>query len=430
VKVGEIFRYSRDQRDPKVEVVNELPNYYHVTATQEQNRVLLERGINPVAAISAVDGIRTPVVAISSSPHKVGSEDTPWQDIYDPDNGHIRYFGDNKKPGFDPSASQGNKKLLEQFGLQTSPQIADRHRAAPVVFFKRVPYSGRSKGNVMFQGVAIISAVERVTQIERRTGQAFANYRYDFTVISLQEEDEVFDWGWISARRDSSISSEEANQAAPAAWRKWIKEGVTAESKVRRRVSDLQLLKTANQKPPPGSENEKVLKDIYRFYSSAADRKKRFEGLAEVVAEQVFANSGSYRRGWITPGSSDGGADFIGRLDLGVGFGAAKLIILGQAKCESLNSPTSGNHIARTVARLRRGWVGAYVTTSYFSEAVQREVIEDKYPILLVNGLLLSETVRLLAHESGISVKGFLELVDSSYDERIRSRNPEEILLD
>ena len=117
-------------------------------------------------------------------------------------------------------------------------------------------------------------------------------------------------------------------------------------------------------------------------------------------------------------------------MDLGVGFGAAKLIVLGQAKCESLNSPTSGNHIARTVARLRRGWVGAYVTTSYFSEAVQREVIEDKYPILLVNGLLLSETVRLLAHESGISVKEFLELVDSSYDERIRSRNPEEILLD
>lgn len=430
MKVGEIFRYSRDCRDPNVEFINELPNFYHVTATPNKNRVQLESGINPVAIISASDGPRTPVIAISSSPHKVGSVDTPWQDIYDPDNGHIRYFGDNKKPGSDPSASRGNKKLLEQFGSQTSPIIADRHKAAPIVFFRRVPHSGRAKGNVMFQGVAIISAVERVTQIERRTGEAFANYRYDFTVVSLQEENEVFDWRWISARREPALTSEEANKFAPAAWRKWIKEGVTAESKVRRRVSDLQLQKTRDQKPESGSDNENALKEIYRFYSTSAVRKKRFEALAEIVAEQVLSRSGSYRRGWLTAASADGGADFIGRLDIGEGFGTAKIIVLGQAKCESLGSPTGGNHIARTVARLRRGWVGAYVTTSYFSESVQREVIEDKYPILLINGLLLAETVRLLAYEVGASVVEFLEQVDSTYESRIRSRNPEEILLD
>jgi len=42
-------------------------------------------------------------------------------------------------------------------------------------------------------------------------------------------------------------------------------------------------------------------------------------------------------------------------MDIGTGFGSAKLIVLGQAKCESLSSPTGGNHIARTVAKLKRG---------------------------------------------------------------------------
>lgn len=67
------------------------------------------------------------------------------------------------------------------------------------------------------------------------------------------------------------------------------------------------------------------------------------------------------KMGWITSATSDGGADFYGRLDVGSGFGQAKLIVLGQAKCESFSSPTGGNHIARTVARLRRvGWVFSY----------------------------------------------------------------------
>jgi hypothetical protein len=50
-------------------------------------------------------------------------------------------------------------------------------------------------------------------------------------------------------------------------------------------------------------------------------------------------------------------------MDIGLGFGAAKVIVLGQAKCESLNTPTSGTHIARTFAKLKRGWLRVYVTT-------------------------------------------------------------------
>jgi len=54
--------------------------------------------------------------------------------------------------------------------------------------------------------------------------------------------------------------------------------------------------------------------------------------------------------------------------------------VLGQAKCQVLDRPTHGRDIARTVARLRRGRLGVYVTTSFFSSQTQREVIEDRYP--------------------------------------------------
>ena len=137
----------------------------------------------------------------------------------------------------------------------------------------------------------------------------------------------------------------------------------------------------------------------------------------------------AYRPGWITSATSDGGADFVGRLDVGTGLAGAKIIVLGQAKCEKLTSPTGGNHIARTVARLRRGWIGAYVTTSWFSESVQREVLEDKYPIILVNGLRVATEVDSAMHESGESnLVSFLDSIDATYDEQVMDRQPEELM--
>jgi len=33
-----------------------------------------------------------------------------------------------------------------------------------------------------------------------------------------------------------------------------------------------------------------------------------------------------------------------------------------------------------------RGWVGAFVTTGFFSEQAQREVLADPFPLLMLNG--------------------------------------------
>lgn len=428
LRIGEVYRYARPY-SPTAKVVDGLPNYFHEVFTPGHKLPLAESGINPVGAVNAVDGLRCPAIVISSSPHKIGAAETPWQDIFAVDHGFIRYFGDNKTVGKDPSVCSGNRALLEQFTVQTSPDMATRAGAVPILFFRRVPHGGRTKGNLMFQGLGVLERAERVTQHKHGRHEYFANYAFDCCVLSLAWENEEFDWGWISARRDARQSLSDSAQRAPRSWKRWIASGNSLVERVRRRLSTLSIVPTAAQRPPSASRDEVVLEVVYKFYHG---RKSRFEALAGRVVQDLLRRQGTeYHEGWVTPPSGDNGADFVGRIDLGTGFASTRLVVLGQAKCEKLDAPTGGVHIARTVARLRRGWVGAYVTTSYYSASVQREVIEDQYPILLVNGLEVAQTVGRLTHEGGFaSVRDYLESVDVAYEELVRARRPEEILLD
>ena len=271
--------------------------------------------------------------------------------------------------------------------------------------------------------------LELVTQFDRKNECYFPNYVYDLTVFSLAAEQECFDWSWISARRDESLDDAASLKLAPKSWKNWVKRGAAGVDASRRRVVKLLTISNSAQQPICGSIEQKVLKQIYKYYSGKNDR---FESLAADVVANIINKSGQdYRTGWITKQSTDHGTDFVGRLDIGSGLARAKLVLLGQAKCEKLDKTTGGNHIARTVARLRRGWIGAYVTTSHFSENVQREVLEDKWPILLVNGLRLAGEVIEMAAEQGFSdIETFLHFVDKKHEGRISHRDPTEILLE
>jgi len=100
MRIGEIYRYPQT-KDRESKMVDGLANYSYIVDLPGHPLPLLEGGINPIGRIKGPEGNRTPAVLISSSPHKIGTSDTPWQDFFDPDNGHIRYFGDNKSPGKD-----------------------------------------------------------------------------------------------------------------------------------------------------------------------------------------------------------------------------------------------------------------------------------------------------------------------------------------
>ncbi|MBA5224535.1 restriction endonuclease, partial [Streptomyces griseoaurantiacus] len=139
----------------------------------------------------------------------------------------------------------------------------------------------------------------------------------------------------------------------------------------------------------------------------------------------------SYVEGWLTRRSGDGGADFVGRLDIGSGLAGTSLVVLGQAKCVKLDNLVTAEQIARVVARLRRGWIGVYVTTGAYSVPAQTEMVEDQYPIVLINGLQLARELRGMARDDhGGNLEDCLDHILTQRETAVTNRRPEEILLE
>ena len=433
MKINQIYRYSSEseKQDPALLEVDGFPNFYYHTYFQGATKIQFQKGIHPIGKVKLDNGaFRTPAIILSSSPHRYGSEITPWEDIYDPDFGHVRYFGDNRSNDNSPERKAGNSLLLKAFNAHSSPIKQDRiDNAVPILFFERTPCNGAQKGYLRFHGYGIIESVELITQYDVNTKEGFfSNYVFDLCVFSLKEDNEDFSWDWINARRDKNLSNKQTLKYAPKAWKKYIEDGISALGTIRRHVYTSRVYDTKDQKPIPGSKDEQLLQRIYSHYES---RRDRFELFAMTIAQEVFEMSGAkFQQGWVTKKTGDGGIDFIARSDISTGMTSLKMIVLGQAKCETPNVPTNGTHIARTVARLKRGWIGVYVTTSYFSSQVQKEILDDQYPIMLINGLEIAKATNNILYRDGITIDELFNKIDSLYNSMCKNRRPEEILLD
>ena len=222
LKIKEVFRYGRE-KSYLIKTIDGFPNHFHITNLKEHKLVLLERGINPIATVNLKSLSRKPAILIRSSPHKIGSEGTPWQDVFDVDNGHIRYYGDNKTPGRDPAKAPGNKLLLEAFN--TYMDVEKRHSSVPLIFYKAVNRNNKTKGYVEFNGFGIIKGVELIAQYDRAADRTFSNYAFNFHVFSLAGDNEEFNWDWINDRRDRQQTLEQTLRNAPKSWKDWIKHG-------------------------------------------------------------------------------------------------------------------------------------------------------------------------------------------------------------
>lgn len=311
MRIGDVFRYAHS-KDPGPPIVDDTPNFWHVTSTPGANRAQLEAGINAIAEIKSPDDRRVPAVLLSSSPHKAGSDATPWQDAIDPDFGYVLYFGDSKATHDHAPATLGNLRMLDAFDRHSSPDADERLRAEPLVIFRR-----KRQGFVEFAGVGVIDRVRRVTQIDAKSRRPFANYAFELLLFDLSAESENFSWDWISARRSTDTTDEECLSLAPASWRLWVKEGVAARSRIRRSVAKLAVVSANEQQPDAGSREAKLLDEVISFY---AGRQHRFEAVAERIAEAVLGGeASSYTRGWISQRGHDFGIDFVGRLDIGEG---------------------------------------------------------------------------------------------------------------
>jgi hypothetical protein len=434
LRVTEVVRYSRDADRLAVEVDGYL-NFHHLTRAPNRDDpgLLLESGINRVAPLAAVDGSRRPVIAIRSSPWKAGHESNPWHDEFDLDHGHVRYFGDHKPTTVGSiGATPGNRALLEAWRLHQGTSRAERAAATPLVLFRSQTVtsgSGRRtpKGHVEFCGVGIIERLEHVVQRDPSSGRSFPNIALDINVIDLADAGDQIDWRWIDDRRDADLTNDDALRHAPSNWRRWVENGRAVLPAIRRRVLVSRVHTAAEQMPVAGSSEDFLLRDVYAYFEG---RKHSFERLAARVAAQVLGTGGaSYTDGWLTRAGGDGGVDFVARLDLGSGDASTPMVVLGQAKCVTPGVSISAEQVARVVARLQRGWVGVYVTTGVFSRQAQIEIIDDRYPIVLVPGKRLAEEVRRMAYASyGGDTRALLEATADEYSTAITFRRPEEVL--
>ena len=426
-KIGTVYRQAKDATAYQELLVDGLPNYYHETHIDGfDNTFSFQRGIHCVRSVKGPDGrSRCPVIIISSSPHKAGSDDTPWQDKYDPDRGYIRYYGDNKPDG-ESAEKRGNKTLLKLLQVYESGSRDIRSKeAVPILFFERTTIEKRRKGNLIFQGYGIIEKAELVTQYDTKKKAYFPNYLFHLCVFTLKEDNESFDWNWIAKRCDSTLTNEETNTYAPKSWKRWLKDGRDSLHIVRRSVSSFDIVKKGEQLPEKTTKEYSRLIDIYNYYDG---KKHNFEYLAMEVTKKVIEENGATCvPGWITKKSGDGGIDYVLRIDIGKDvLSGIRIIVLGQAKCTQPEKKTDGRDIARTVARLKRGWVGAFVTTSYYSVPLQQELNEDKYPIMLINGKKVAEIVNAELFKSGSDLPTYLDALEKQYS--IEKRMAEDIL--
>ena len=236
------------------------------------------------------------------------------------------------------------------------------------------------------------------TQREKKSGRYFTNLTIELVLFHLAREAELFDWSWIDARRNGKLDVDELLRLAPHAWRDWVNNGYSAIERCRRNVARNTVVKAGEQSSLTLIE-KKVLDEVFAYY---VDRKHPFEGLASYIATRIIGHG--CKRGWVTKRSGDMGIDFVCRLDVGDPGGQLSrtpLVVLGQAKCQ--RSPISAPDLARVVARLQRGWMGAYVTTGVFSEAAQLELAEDKYPLVLINGKRLAQELERATVAEGLT---------------------------
>lgn len=70
-----------------------------------------------------------------------------------------------------------------------------------------------------------------------------------------------------------------------------------------------------------------------------------------------------------------------------------------------------------------------YVTTGVYSRSAQEEIVDDRYPIVLIHSLRLSQEIRRMAHDSHRGdITRLLTDLTADYGEMVSPRRPEEVL--
>ena len=423
IKIGQVFRVPyRGQLADRTG----LASYQGLTRGIHEKSADLQKGMFFYQHVPerGQNFARIPAFIFHSNPFKSGGEGAPWVDVIEPDAGYCLFHGDNRKPGASPLSSRGNARFARAQNFYTDP--TRRKFAPPVLVFKQVEFDGSNKGHRQFCGFGVPVRQSIGVQKDRRAGY-FTNLVIELVLFRMERENETFSWKWIDERRNPEVDADSALREAPASWKQWVSDGDLAIEGCRRYVAR-ETVVAASEQITLTNDERGILKEVVDYYSK---QRHHFEALASFVTQRILGPQ--CRRGWVTKRSGDGGIDFVCRLDVGDPadrLSQTSAVVLGQAKCVGLNTSVGGSALARVVARLQRGWIGAFVTTGSFSRAAQLELAQDRYPVVLVNGRRLARAVFEVLTQERIVLRDLLDRETDWYVRSLSHLSPHRILED
>lgn len=424
ISIGQTISFSKSRR-AALEGTGKYVDFREITTTAHLPEANGTRGIFAYGENieKRISPRRTPVIICTSNPVSGSIHSNPWLDVVEPDEGYALFNGDNKWPGQDPFIGKGRKiPLGNRKFLDVAELYKDKSRrifAPPVVVFRHIVEGGRRSGLREFCGVGVPVQFSLRTQRIPETRKYFTNLVIELTLFDLTRDDGMLNWQWIEDRGNPELSAEEALRNAPSVWQTWVR-GEEVEQ-CRRSVVRDRIVARQDQRPIVPDDSASLAR-ILDFY---ADRPRAFEGLAALVTARLIGQR--CERMWVNVGQGDGGVDFVCLLKVGnpeLKTGETGVVVIGQAKRWDIDRPVTPDDVSRLAARLRRGWIGAFVSTSYFTDQAQSETLADGYPLLLINGRTVAAEVNKYLNETGSTIEEFLTAELAWYERRKRPWNP------
>ncbi len=331
-------------------------------------------GVRPLKFLHLPIHAPAAIVLVTGEPSS-GSASNPWEDVVDIRHGSILYWGDAKFGAKTVDEFPGNRALRDAWNQVLDGQVG---KVPPILHFSR-----RESGYLSFNGLCVLERLE-LTWYEDH-GRPVRNYRAHLTIL----DQEFVDVSWVRSRVAAGSASDLTGHG-PAAWRRY-QDGYLD----RLRVWAPSIRLQRDQIPDVGTSDASLLLELVQLSPT------EFEAAVVSIFTELKDVHHDITR---TQPSGDGGFDFFGRFRLPPPI-RYEIPFRGEAKRYSRAVPVRPKDVSRLVARLGRGEYGIFVTTSYFTQQAQSEVLEDAYPTELLSGADLVKMLRELRLANGSSLR-------------------------
>lgn len=319
--------------------------------------------------------------------------ETEWPDRLNPETGEFIYYGDNRSPGKAIGATPaGGNRLLEKVFNQV--HHGERATVPPFVCFES--FKGADGMYMRFLGLAApggpnVSGLQDLVAVWRiKDNERFQNYRALFSVLAA----ETVTHDWLEDLVAGVPAAD--SKHCPLTWRRWVTNGTYKLLQCERTIR----VRAREEQQPQARGEERVLDSIFESLNS-----REFEFATASIVNMM---DDKFMNLEVTRAVRDGGRDVVGKYR--VGHDLHQLLLSVSIEAKQWKKAIGVREVMRLLSRIKHRDMGVFVTTSYFDRQVQKELIEDGHPVIMVSG---GDIARLLIAEGieGQALKRWIERV-------------------